>query len=67
MICTFDVFSTEQLINDMVSASSDSSCTHTAAQSASRSLGENNWASVGIESKKDETYILFHSQTWKVA
>lgn len=67
MICTFDVFSTEQLINDTVSASSDSSCAHTAAQSASHSQGEKNWASVGLETKTDETYILFHSQTWKVA
>lgn len=64
MICTFDVFSIEKLVNDTVSASS---CTHTAAESASRSQGENNWANVRLETKTDETYILFHSQTWKVA
>lgn len=67
MICTFDVFSTEQLINDTVSVSSDSSCTHTAALSASPSQGENNWASVRLETKAGETYILFYSETWKVA
>lgn len=67
IICIFDVFSTEQLINDTVSVSSDSSCTHTAAQSASPSQGENNWASVRLETKTDETYISLHSETWKVA
>lgn len=67
MLCTFDVFSTKQLVNDIVSASSDSSDTHTAAQSASRSQGENSWASVRVETKTDETYILFHFQTGKWA
>lgn len=27
--------------------------------------GKNSWATVRIEIKPDETYILFHSQTWK--
>lgn len=36
-------------------------------QSASRSQGKNNWASVRLETETDETSILFQSQTWKVA
>ena len=63
MISTLYVFSAEQLINDTVSASSDSSGGPTAAQSASRSQGENNWATVRLETKRGEIYILFHSQT----